>query len=90
MGMYQSGKNGVMDNLPTDIKFGKVVKLIPKTRKGHNSLQNKVNLWCIQDPNAIKPALPDLCLLELSPNGTNQGCIWVKKDNDPNFDIDWS
>jgi hypothetical protein len=59
--------------------------LQPKTRKGHNKLQNKFNKWKVIESGLVNPPTDRVLLLEVRDDSKEPSTRWVMKMNDPDF-----
>ena len=61
-------------------------KLIPKTLRGKNKLQNKVNLWKQIDTGATQHG--KISIQEVNPSKSQPDIRWVCLANDPDFSLE--
>ncbi len=64
-------------------------KLIPKTLRGKNKLQNKVNLWeQIETGSFFWNDKEKVCIQEINPAKAIPDSRWVHPTNDPDFTLE--
>lgn len=66
-----------------------LLKLIPKTLRSKNKLQNKTNLWEKLDTGLDFWNDKDkICIQEVNPNKICPDLRWVHPKDDPDFDLE--